>query len=75
MAFTRSLRIQQVLALDVDGPLAGTLNVDGYDTERVVMADRSVRTYLNDRAASIYAGANEVQRNILATQILREAII
>lgn len=26
--------------------------------------------YLNDRAASIYAGSNQVQRNILATHVL-----
>jgi hypothetical protein len=26
--------------------------------------------YLNDRAASIYAGANQIQRNILATAVL-----
>ena len=27
-------------------------------------------TYLNDRAASIYAGTNEVQRNLIAQQLL-----
>jgi acyl-CoA dehydrogenase len=27
--------------------------------------------YLNDRAASIYAGSNEVQRNIIAAQLLQ----
>jgi acyl-CoA dehydrogenase len=27
--------------------------------------------YLNDRAASIYAGANEIQRNIIAAALLR----
>jgi alkylation response protein AidB-like acyl-CoA dehydrogenase len=26
---------------------------------------------LNDRAASIYGGTNEVQRNIIAAQLLR----
>jgi acyl-CoA dehydrogenase len=26
--------------------------------------------YLNDRAASIYAGTNEVQRNLIAAQLL-----
>jgi acyl-CoA dehydrogenase len=26
--------------------------------------------YLNDRAASIYAGSNEVQRNIVASHLL-----
>ena len=31
----------------------------------------AVATYLNDRAASIYAGANEVQRDIIAKIMLR----
>ena len=31
----------------------------------------AVATYLNDRAASIYAGTNEVQRDIIAKIILR----
>ena len=31
----------------------------------------AVATYLNDRAASIYAGANEVQRDIIAKLMLR----
>ena len=30
----------------------------------------SMSAYLNDRAASIYAGSNEVQRNIIAQQLL-----
>lgn len=30
----------------------------------------SMASYLNDRAASIYAGTNEVQRNIVATSLL-----
>jgi alkylation response protein AidB-like acyl-CoA dehydrogenase len=30
----------------------------------------SMAAYLNDRAASIYAGSNEVQRNIVAAHLL-----
>jgi alkylation response protein AidB-like acyl-CoA dehydrogenase len=30
----------------------------------------SMSAYLNDRAASIYAGSNEVQRNIIASSLL-----
>ena len=31
----------------------------------------AMSSYLNDRAASIYAGTNEVQRNLVATHLLR----
>ena len=31
----------------------------------------AMSSYLNDRAASIYGGTNEVQRNIIAAQLLR----
>lgn len=31
----------------------------------------AMSSYLNDRAASIYGGTNEVQRNIIATQLLK----
>jgi len=30
----------------------------------------AMSAYLNDRAASIYAGTNEVQRNIIAAHLL-----
>ena len=30
----------------------------------------ATRAYLNDRAASIYGGTNEVQRNIIAKRVL-----
>ena len=30
----------------------------------------NMSAYLNDRAASIYAGSNEIQRNIIAQQLL-----
>ena len=30
----------------------------------------AMSAYLNDRAASIYAGTNEVQRNLIAADIL-----
>jgi acyl-CoA dehydrogenase len=43
------------------------------DAEAAGIPESSVfamSAYLNDRAASIYGGTNEVQRNIIATQLL-----
>lgn len=40
------------------------------DHELLEQAIVGMSSYLNDRAASIYAGSNEVQRNIIAAQIL-----
>lgn len=50
------------LAVEIEGPAAWLRwPDDSLDPGRVAMTG-----YLNDRAASIYAGANEVQRNIVA---------
>jgi acyl-CoA dehydrogenase len=46
-----------------DGSNAGAV---GFDYAPLAMGQ-----YLNDRAASIYAGSNEVQRNIIAAVLLR----
>lgn len=35
-----------------------------------VMAATALPQYLNDRAASIYANSNEIQRNIMAKVVL-----
>ena len=50
--------------LPLDDSLQGALAVP----EEAVF---SMSAYLNDRAASIYAGSNEVQRNIIAAQLLQ----
>ncbi|MNG39687.1 hypothetical protein D3C84_1278970 [compost metagenome] len=50
--------------LPLDDGLQGALAVP----EEAVF---SMSAYLNDRAASIYAGSNEVQRNIIAAQLLQ----
>lgn len=46
-----------------------------YETNRAPIGSTTAATalpqYLNDRAASIYAGSNEIQRNIMAKAILR----
>lgn len=44
--------------------------LDGYVSGEAWQAHSPLR-YLNERAASIYAGSNEIQRNILAKAVLR----
>ena len=68
----RGTEIQQALTelmLDVAGPLAAPAypmeNID-FDTETANLAQR----YCNYRKASIYAGSNEIQRNIIAKMSL-----
>jgi alkylation response protein AidB-like acyl-CoA dehydrogenase len=39
---------------------------DAFDTEEI----EGMRTFLGERAASIYSGSNEVQRNIIAKRVL-----
>jgi len=42
---------------------------DGYVAGEIWQANAPLR-YLNERAGSIYAGSNEIQRNILAKAVL-----
>jgi len=55
-----------VLACDVGGPAAWA------DADGQIPADLAVAVprYLNDRAASIYAGSNEIQRDLIARIVL-----
>ncbi len=48
-------------------PMADAVDADLPVPEEAVFA---VTAYLNDRAASVYAGSNEVQRNIIARHLL-----
>jgi acyl-CoA dehydrogenase len=52
----------------IDVPMADCELGDLPVPEEAVFA---MSAYLNDRAASIYAGTNEVQRNIIAAQLLK----
>lgn len=54
------------LACDMIG-LAGWAEGDGQTPDAAVVA---VPRYLNDRAASIYAGSNEIQRDLVARMLL-----
>lgn len=55
-----------VLACDIAG-YAAWADSDGQTPTELAVA---VPRYLNDRAASIYAGSNEIQRDLIARQIL-----
>jgi alkylation response protein AidB-like acyl-CoA dehydrogenase len=54
------------LAIDLEGPYAAVERGD----PRAVDAGRWQYEYLWSRAASIYAGTSEVQRNIIAQRVL-----
>jgi alkylation response protein AidB-like acyl-CoA dehydrogenase len=63
------------LHVQIAGP-AATLRVPMEDAAAHALALAedplfAMSSYLNDRAASIYAGTNEVQRNLVAAQLLR----
>jgi len=63
-------RVYQPHATRPGGPIAGfTPPADGYVSGQPWQAVAPLR-YLNDRAGSIYAGSNEIQRNILAKATL-----
>ena len=63
-------RIYQPHAAKPGGPVAGySPPPDGYVSGEPWQAVAPLR-YLNDRAGSIYAGSNEIQRNILAKATL-----
>lgn len=65
------------LHLEIAGPQAAiALPLDGCGDAELPVDEPAVfamSAYLNDRAASIYAGTNEIQRNIVAAQLLAQA--
>jgi alkylation response protein AidB-like acyl-CoA dehydrogenase len=67
------------LGLDIAGPHGATsLTVEEASTHALPVPEESVfatRAYLNDRAASIYGGTNEVQRNLIARHILGSEVV
>ncbi|MEJ8851824.1 acyl-CoA dehydrogenase family protein [Variovorax rhizosphaerae] len=63
------------LAVEIAGPQAAIdMPMADCELDDMTVPEEAVfamSAYLNDRAASIYAGTNEVQRNIIAAQILK----
>jgi alkylation response protein AidB-like acyl-CoA dehydrogenase len=67
----RGTEIQQALTelmMEAAGPLAQALPGQGRDTDD--FTDRLALRYCNYRKTTIYAGSNEIQRNIIAKQAL-----
>ena len=66
----KGTEIQQALTelmMQAAGPLAQPIaGIDGFDTFTAALAPR----YCNFRKTSIYAGSNEIQRNIIAKHVL-----
>jgi alkylation response protein AidB-like acyl-CoA dehydrogenase len=67
------------LGLDIAGPYgASSLTIEEASAHALSVPEESVfaiRAYLNDRAASIYGGTNEVQRNLIARHLLGSEVL
>lgn len=63
---TEAMQRIDVLACDIEGQAAWAVPTGQTPADLAVAVPR----YLNDRAASIYAGSNEIQRDLLAKLIL-----
>ena len=63
---TEAMQRIDVLACEIEGP-EGWARPDGQTPADLAVA---VPRYLNDRAASIYAGSNEIQRDLIARLVL-----
>ncbi|WP_146182855.1 acyl-CoA dehydrogenase family protein [Limnohabitans sp. Jir72] len=67
------------LGLSIAGPYgASSLTIEEATAHALPVPEESVfatRAYLNDRAASIYGGTNEVQRNLIARHILGADVV
>ncbi len=63
---TEAMQRLDVLACEIEGP-EGWARPDGQTPVDLAVA---VPRYLNDRAASIYAGSNEIQRDLISRLVL-----
>ena len=64
---TEAMQRIDALACDMQGPAAWAMPNRQTPVDKAVAVPR----YLNDRAASIYAGSNEIQRDLIAKALLR----
>jgi alkylation response protein AidB-like acyl-CoA dehydrogenase len=64
---TEAMQRIDALACDILGPAAWAMPNGQTPVDEAVAVPR----YLNDRAASIYAGSNEIQRDLIAKTLLR----
>jgi alkylation response protein AidB-like acyl-CoA dehydrogenase len=60
----------QELRMDTIGGYSGSLARDSYPKELQKIGSRARRNYMYGRAATIYGGSNEVQRNVIAKAVL-----
>ncbi len=63
---TEMMQRLDTLSREIAGLAAWSANDNGADVERAIAVPR----YLNNRAASIYAGSNEIQRDLVARLLL-----
>ena len=60
----------QELRMQTIGAYAGALKQDSFQNELHRLGSNARRSYMYGRAATIYGGSNEVQRNVIAKAVL-----
>ena len=60
----------QELRMDVIGAYSGAVANDQYSSDLLELGHHARRAYMYGRAATIYGGSNEVQRNVIAKAVL-----
>ncbi len=60
----------QELRMQTIGAYSGSLHLDNFQNELHRAGSNSRRAYMYGRAATIYGGSNEVQRNVIAKAVL-----
>ena len=56
--------------MEVIGAYAGALSADEFNNDLHQSGSHARRAYMYGRAATIYGGSNEVQRNVIAKAVL-----